>query len=103
MDRRLRALASERLRLMSIASVERARLSAAFAPVDAAGAVLARVKRGLRWAAENPYVSMGVVAAIAAFKPRPILSWLLRGLSAWRAYEEVRRRVAAPRLSSFQR
>ena len=104
MQRRLRELSSERLRLMSRARAKRAVLSTQLEPSDAFASALAALSRALRWAGRHPLVVGAGAAVLTWLKPRPALAWFARGLSAWRLYVEVRRRfaAAAPR-SSFQR
>ena len=51
----------------------------------------------------NLTVHAGHKVGLVAIKPRVGVSWILRGLSAWRLFQEVRRRVPLERLSSLQR
>ena len=104
MHGRLRQLEARRLYLMSHARAERAALSTQLAPSDAFASMLAAVSRMLRWAGRHPLVVGAAAAVFTWLRPRRALTWLARGLSAWRVYLELRRRfaAAAPR-SSFQR
>jgi hypothetical protein len=95
MRKRLRALSAEKLRLMQSARAERAALAASFASVDRLDTVISRLTRGLAWIARHPLVLGALAAGLVALRPRPLLSWALHGLSAWQAFQEVRRRFGA--------
>ena len=103
MEPRLRNLHRERLVLLTKASTERAALAAALVPIERAESVLDRVKEAFGWAMQRPLAVAAAVLGLVAIKPRVGVSWILRGLSAWRLFQEVRRRVPLERLSSLQR
>ena len=90
----LRALSTERLALMSRASMERARLRAALEPADALAAKAARVRDTLRAIGRTPLlIGFGAAALLLAkLRPASLGAWVARGLAAWRLYEEMRRR-----------
>lgn len=95
MGRQLDGLERERLALMSQAMVERARLRAALAPADALAAKVTRVREKLFSMGVYPvYIGLAAVALVfLKLRPAALGVWAARGLTAWRLYEEVRRRL----------
>ena len=90
MRERLLTLAGNRARLAARAQVERDRLAALLAPVDAAAsAAQTLVRAGRRVAGEarrHPLPVVAGVALLVALRPRRALAWLARGWSLWRLY-----------------
>ena len=94
MHGQLHALSSERLALMARARTERARLQAALEPAEALVSKATRLRDKLRSMGPYPvYVALGAVAlGLLRLRPVSLAGWVARGLTAWRLYEEVRRR-----------
>lgn len=90
----LKALSRERLGLMTLAHAERARLRAALEPADELAMKTARLRDRLRSIRGYPLYLGLAAAALALLKAKPVMLgiWVARGLTAWRLYQEMRRR-----------
>ncbi|MBM3368217.1 MAG: hypothetical protein FJY43_08065 [Betaproteobacteria bacterium] len=90
MRERLLILAETRARLSAHAQIERERLAAQLAPLDAAAAFGARLVHAARRAADSarhhPLPLTAGVALLVVLRPRRAAAWLARGWSLWRFY-----------------
>lgn len=93
MQDRLIELHQQRGRLLERVAVQRNMLSRQLAPLQGllnVGDRAARVAQdGKAFALQHPWAIAAVVAAVVIFKPRSVLRWAKRGLSAWRAWHSL--------------
>ena len=93
MQERLIELHQQRGRLLERIAVQRHALSRQLAPLQGVLNVSDRAARaaqdGKACVQRHPLAVVAVLAAVVVFKPRTVLHWTRRGLSAWGTWRSV--------------
>lgn len=91
MNAKLTELAQRRAALVARAAAQRAVLAQAYAPWRGPLAIVDQGRVAVRYIKRHPALLLGVVAVVAALRPRRVAQLLERGWVAWGAVLAVKR------------
>lgn len=99
MQTRLIELHQQRGRLLERIAAQRNTLSQQLAPLHRLLSVSDRASRaaqdGKAFVRQHPWAVAAVVAVVVVLKPRAVLRWTQRGLSAWRTWRSIHALIPA--------
>jgi len=99
MQKRLIELHQQRGRLLERSATERNALARQWAPLARGIQVGDRIAEGVAqaraFALQHPLAIAAVVAVVVVLRPRGVLRWSLRGVSAWRTWTALRAALPA--------